>query len=69
MKQIPKVPETMTDYELCNALIKHFLGENYYIADPVNNIQGNAIILKDIYKRYPSGSIRKIPKRNKKGEA
>ena len=33
-------------------LTTHLLGEGYYIVDPVNNLQGNAIIVDDIIGMY-----------------
>ena len=33
-------------------LTTHLLGEGYYIVDPVNNLEGNAIIVDDIIGMY-----------------
>ena len=33
-------------------LVKYLLGEDYYIVDPVNGEQGNAIIVDDILRKY-----------------
>lgn len=38
--------------EALDMLEKHFLGDDYYIVDPVNNMQGNAIIVDEIISRY-----------------
>lgn len=34
--------------EALNYLEKYLLGDDYYIVDPVNNMQGNAIIVDEI---------------------
>ena len=35
-------------HELC----RYLLGEDWYIADPVNNVQANAIIVDEIESKY-----------------
>lgn len=35
-----------------NELCRFFLGQDYCIVDPVNNEQGNFIIVKDIERKY-----------------
>lgn len=42
----------MEAQEALNYLEKYLLGDNYYIVDPVNNMQGNAIIVDEIVSRY-----------------
>lgn len=46
-------PTTMTADEALSVLQKHFLGSDYYIADPVHATQANAIIVEDIIKMHP----------------
>lgn len=58
-----RTADTMTAQDLVNELVDHFLGTDWYIADPICNIRANAIILEEILERYPSGKFRKIPKR------
>jgi hypothetical protein len=51
------------DYGLCpppikaqdglNILIKHFLGDNWYVTLPINQEQVNAEAIYDILKKYP----------------
>lgn len=43
----------MCAQEAVNQLCKYLLGENWYIADPVNNLQANAIIVDEIKAKYP----------------
>lgn len=38
--------------EAVNMLEKHLLGDDYYIVDPVCNIQANTIIVDEIISRY-----------------
>lgn len=38
--------------EALNMLEKHLLGDDYYIVDPVNNMQANAIVVDEIISRY-----------------
>jgi hypothetical protein len=47
-KLIPLSPQ-----EAVNALIDHFLGKGWYIADPVSGPQGNAIAVDEIKRRFP----------------
>jgi hypothetical protein len=35
-----------------NELSSHILGEDWYIVDPVNNVQGNAIIVYAIERKF-----------------
>lgn len=36
-----------------NELCEYLLGKDYYIVDPLNNSQANAIIVDDIKAKYP----------------
>ena len=36
-----------------NELCEYFLGEDWYVADPLGPTQVNAIIVDEIKKRYP----------------
>lgn len=49
--------------DVVNKLCEHFLGADWYISDPVTNEQANAIILEEIMERFPSGRLRRVPKR------
>lgn len=40
--------------EAFDMLCEYFLGEGYYITDPVSQSQANAIMVSDIIKRYKS---------------
>ena len=56
---IKKKAEPKRLYELeaqkaVNILADHFLGEKWYIVDPVCNIQANAIIVYEIMRHYPN---------------
>lgn len=51
---------TMTGQEAFNELVDHFMGRNYYIIAPMPNIQANAVILEEVKRAYPKGSLRKI---------
>lgn len=44
----------VSDKTALNILIRYLLGEDYYIADPVEQTQANAIIIDDILKNYSS---------------
>ena len=35
-----------------NELCRYLLGEDWYIADPVNNVQANLIIVYEIERKY-----------------
>lgn len=46
-------PATLNAQKAVYILERHFLGENWYIVDPVNNEQGNAIAVREILKAFP----------------
>ena len=46
-----------------NILMKHFLGENWYVVDPIHNDQVNAVLVYEILEKYPSGKFRRIRKK------
>lgn len=52
MEEICKIQTEMSAEDALQLLCDELLGENYYIADPVNGKQANAIIALDILKRY-----------------
>lgn len=52
--------------EALNILIKHFLGEDWYVVDPLSVSQVNSVAVLEILQKYPSGSIRMIPKERSK---
>lgn len=41
-------PKSMTDEEFQRIIIEYFLGENYYITDPISHQQANVIIAREI---------------------
>lgn len=52
MEEICKIQLELSAEDALQLLCDELLGENYYIADPVNGRQANAIIALDILKRY-----------------
>lgn len=62
----PKYPiKPLEAQEAFDQLTDWFLGEGYYIPDPVNGNQANAIIVDDIKKRYESYDYRQERLHNK----
>ena len=45
-----------------NFLQQYLLGEDWYIADPVNNIQANLIIVYEIERKYKDKNRKKVIK-------
>ena len=41
-------PKSMSDEEFQRIIIDYFLGENYYIVDPISHGQANVIIAREI---------------------
>lgn len=52
MKEICKIQQELSAEDALQLLCDELLGQNYYIADPVNGKQANAIITLEILKRY-----------------
>lgn len=52
MKEICEIQLELSADEALQLLCDELLGRDYYIADPVNGKQANAIIALDILKRY-----------------
>jgi hypothetical protein len=52
LKEVVEVRETMTADEALQVLVEELLGEEYYYVDPVGGQQANAIVVKDILKKY-----------------
>ena len=52
--------ESISGQDAFNALIRHFMGEHYYIVDPIHAYEANYVILQEIKRAYPRGSIRII---------
>lgn len=52
LNEVVEVRKTMTADEALDVLTRELMGEAYYILDPVRCEQGNAIIVRDILKRY-----------------
>lgn len=51
-KEICKIQLELSADDALQLLCRELLGEHYYIADPVNGRQANAIIALDILKQY-----------------
>lgn len=49
--------------EAFDELVRHFMGDRYYIVDPLPAHQANYVILQEVKAAYPRGSIRIIRKR------
>lgn len=47
-------PEPMTDREFVQIMLDYFLGEDYYIADPLGHGQINTIVACEIISKYYS---------------
>lgn len=43
-----------------NELVRHFMGDHYYIVDSIHAHEANYVILQEIKEAYPRGSIRII---------
>ena len=52
MKNKLNLPETMTGQEGLDFLTSYFLGSDYYIADPISELQCNPIVVADIIYHY-----------------
>ena len=59
-------PKGTDAQEALNILIAHFLGNDWYIVDPLSVSQVNSVAVLEILQKYPSGSIRMIPKERRK---
>lgn len=59
-------PKGTDAQEALNILIEHFLGDDWYIVDPLGVSQVNSVAVLEILQKYPSGSIRIIPKERSK---
>lgn len=49
----------ITDREMVQEIINYFLGEEWYVVDPLATVQVNAIALDEIKAKYPI-PVRKI---------
>lgn len=45
-------PESMTDREFVQIMLDYFLGEDYYVADPISHEQINTIIACEIISKH-----------------
>lgn len=57
------LPPPTEAQEALNVLTEHFLGESWYVVDPLCTRQVNTVALCEILKKYPSGKFRRIMKR------
>lgn len=60
-KELTKL-ESLQAQEALNLLIDHFLGEDWYVVDPLEPTQVNAIAVDEILSKY-SGAIFQIMKK------
>lgn len=47
-------PESMTDREFVQIMLDYFLGEDYYVADPLGHGQINTVVVCEIISKYYS---------------
>ena len=59
-KNIDEDIKSISGEEAFDELIRHFMGDHYYIVDPIHAHQANYVILQEIKEAYPRGSIRII---------
>ena len=59
-KNIDKDIKSISGDDAFNELIRHFMGDHYYIVEPIHAHEANYVILQEIKKAYPRGSIRII---------
>lgn len=59
-ENIYKDIESISGDDAFNELVRHFMGDHYYIVDPIHAHQANYVILQEIKKTYPRGRIRII---------
>ena len=59
-KNIYKDIESISGDDAFNELVRHFMGDHYYIVEHIHAHQANYVILQEIKKAYPRGSIRII---------
>lgn len=58
-------PPPTSDYEAFTILRDHFLGENWYVVDPLSHEQCNTEAVYDILLRYPNAEQNKANRRKK----
>lgn len=46
--------------EAFRTLVRHFMGDNYYVVEPISTRQANYAIVQEVKAAYPRGSIRII---------
>lgn len=49
----PNYPDGTDAQEGLNILIKHFLGDDWYVVDPLPNCQVNTLAIYEILQKYP----------------
>ena len=59
-KNIDKDIKSIPGDDAFNELVRHFMGDHYYIVEPIHAHEANYVILQEIKKAYPRGSIRII---------
>lgn len=57
--------DVLDPQEAVDILCKKLLGDDYYISDPVGERQANAIIVKDILRKYTNDKIYVIHQKEK----
>ena len=58
-------PAPTSDAEGLNILIKHFLGDNWYIVDPLSHKQVNSVAIYEILEKYPNAEQEREKRRKK----
>lgn len=58
-------PPPTSDFDGLQILISHFLGDEWYVVDPLSNGQVNSIAIMEILAKYPNGEQKKERRRKK----
>lgn len=67
-KNIDKDIKSISGDDTFNALVRHFMGDHYYIVEPIHAHEANYVILQEIKQAYPRGSIRIIRDKGEKND-
>ena len=52
-------PPPLDSQTALNELQRYFLGDDWYIPDPISTSQANAVVVAEIEKRYKGAKIRR----------
>lgn len=58
-------PVPTSDYEAFTILRNHFLGEKWYVVNPISHEQCNTEAVYEILQKYPNGEQKKERRRKK----